>query len=143
MEMIQNINFYKFKRKIFGDKNLNFLDRLKGFFIKVGVVEILVNDKYETIKNKLNDFCIEDTSENRDNWQVLYMEQFFSVDRTIKLCKTYEYPSDDTKNFNLVFFIHFLKKGQILQTPFGKITVTELKELPKEYKNSLDFEKVD
>ena len=124
MNVSQKINFYKFKRK-------------------VGVVEILINDDFRTIKDKLDKFSIEDKSISEDSWQILYMEQYFSENRTIKLCKTYEEPPEDTKNFNLVFFIYELEKGQILQTPFGNAVVTELLELPQEYKKSLEFEKMD
>ena len=124
MDIRQKTNFYEFKTG-------------------VGVVEILINSDFKTIKDKLDEFMIEDKSTSIDSWQVLYMEQYFSADRTKKLCEIYEEPKDDTKDFNLVFFIYFLAEGQILKTPFGCLTVTKLKKLPSEYKKSLEFEEVD
>ena len=124
MDIIQEINFYNFNKN-------------------VGVVEVLINDKFEIIKNKLNEFTVEDNSLPKDSWQTLYMEQYFSADRKIKLCKIFEEPADNIKDFNLVFFIYYLAKGQILQTPFGNMMITELRELPQEYKKSLEFEEVD
>ena len=124
MHIIQEINFYNFNKN-------------------VGVVEVLIKDKFEIIKNKLNEFTVEDNSLPKDSWQTLYMEQYFSADRKIKLCKIFEEPADNIKDFNLVFFIYYLAKGQILQTPFGNMMITELRELPQEYKKSLEFEEVD
>ena len=124
MDIIQRINFFEYKKDI-------------------GVIEVLIKGKFETIREKLGYFTIEDKSLPKDSWQVLYMEQYFSVDRTVKLCKTFEVPMDDVNEFNLVFFIYYLAAGQILQTPFGNVMVTELQKLPKEYKKSLEFEGVD
>ena len=121
---MQKTNFFKFKKNM-------------------GVVEIFINDDFKALKDKLGDFTIEDKSLSRDNWQVLYMEQYFSADRKIKLCETYEVPADETKGFNLVFFIYELTMGQILCTPFGNIIVTKLQKLPREYKKKLKFEVLD
>ena len=71
------------------------------------------------------------------------MEQYFTEDKTVKICETYDEPSDDVKEFYLVFFIYDLCKGQVLYTPFGTVTVTELKELPSEYEKELEFEPMD
>jgi hypothetical protein len=118
------INFYEFNEKI-------------------GVVEVLIDTEFKLIKDKLDDFTIEDKSISKNSWQVLYMEQYFSADRSMKLCEAYTEPADDTKDFYLVFFIYELASGQILQTPFGNVTVTELQKLPQEYKKSLEFEEMD
>ena len=124
MNELQKINFFKFKKKM-------------------GVVEIFIDGKFESVKDKLGDFTIEDKSLSRDNWQVLYMEQYFDANRAAKLCETYEEPARDTSGFNLVFFIYGLAAGQTLCTPFGKITVTKLQKLPREYKKKLEFEPLD
>lgn len=121
---MQNINFYKFKKKI-------------------GVVELFINNSFKTIKDKLGDFIIEDNSIARDNWQVPYMEQYFNADRSIKICNTYDEPESNISNFYLVFFIYELTEGQILRTPFGNIIVTKLKKIVREYKKILDFNPID
>ena len=124
MDVVQNINFYKFKRTI-------------------GVVEIFINDAFISIKDKLENFVVEDKSKSEENWQTIYMEQYFNADRSKKLCETYDAPADDIKEFRLVFFIHFLSKNQILITPFGKVAVTKLQKLPRQYKSFLEFEPSD
>jgi hypothetical protein len=124
MDIRQKTNFYEFKTG-------------------VGVVEILINSDFKTIKGKLDEFMIEDKSTSIDSWQVLYMEQYFSADRTKKLCDTYNEPADDTEDFFLTFFIYFLTEGQVLHTPYGSVKVMALKKLPREYRRSLDFEDAD
>ena len=121
---IPQINFYKFKSGI-------------------DVVEIFIGDEFKTIKDKLGKFAIEDKSTTKDNWQVLYMEQYFSADRRKKLCDTYDEPADNVKDFYLIFFIYYLAEGQILRTPYGNVKVLALQKLPGEYMNSLEFEDVD
>ena len=86
---------------------------------------------------------IEDKHSPQENWQTLYMEQYFSQDRTIRLCDVYEEPPNETSNFNLVFFMCELKKGRVLRTPCGSEIVTKLQKLPREYKKGLSFEKRD
>ena len=124
MNVLEKINFYKFNKNI-------------------GVVEIFIEDEFKTIKNRLDEFIIEDKTLPRDSWQVLYMEQYFSADRKTKICDTYDKPKNDTKDFYLIFFIYYLEEGQILYTPFGNVKVTELKELNSEYKGKLQFEDID
>jgi len=124
MDKLQKTNFYKFNKN-------------------TGVVEIFIEDEFKTIKDKLNEFTIEDKTLPRDSWQILYMEQYFSMDRKIKICDTYDEPKNDAKDFYLVFFIYELAEGQILCTPFGNMKVTELKELRSEYKGILQFEDFD
>jgi len=135
------MGFFKKKKKTFLESEwstpaISFY-KFRG---KVGVVEIFVQDEFKTIKRKLDNFTIKDEKASQDSWQVIYMEQYFNADRTIKLCETYDEPLDKIKDFNLVFFIYELRKGQILYTPFGTVIVTELKELPDEYKKRLEFE---
>ena len=124
MDIIENINFYKFNKN-------------------TGVVEIFIKEEFLIIKDKLSDFSIEDKTLSKDNWQIIYMEQYFSKNKMIKICNTYDKPADNTKEFWLVFFIYELKEGQILCTPFGNITVTKLKKLPSEYKKILEFNDYD
>jgi len=124
MSEMPKINFFKFKKKM-------------------GVVEMLINENFKVIKDKLGDFAIEDKTLPRDNWQVQYMGQYFSVNRSIKLCETSNEPAEETNDFNLVFFIYKLAAGQILCTPFGNIAVTKLQKLPREYKKNLEFAPLD
>ncbi|MCL2818060.1 MAG: hypothetical protein FWD39_06730 [Clostridiales bacterium] len=120
----QKIGFYEFKKNI-------------------GVVEFFCQSEFKTIKDKLDNFAIEDRTMPEENWQTLYMEQYFSADRSKKLCETYDEPADDVKEFNIVFFIYELSQGQVLLTPFGSAVVPKLQKLPKEYKRALEFEKAD
>ena len=120
----QQINFYKYKKEM-------------------GVVEVFIENDFNSIKSKLDEFTIEDKSISKDSWQVLYMEQYFSADRAIKLCEAYDEPKNNPKGFYLVFFIYELSQGQTLLTPFGNTVVTKLQELPREYKKTLEFEKID
>jgi len=124
MNVPEKINFFKFNQN-------------------TGVVEVFIEDEFKTIKDKLNNFTIEDKTLSKDNWQVLYMEQYFSENKMTKICNTYDEPADNTKNFWLVFFIYELKEGQILCTPFGNITVGKLKKIPSEYRKTLEFNDYD
>ncbi|MCL2797400.1 MAG: hypothetical protein FWD58_05050 [Firmicutes bacterium] len=122
----QHASFYKFKKKI-------------------GVVEIFFPESFETIKDKLGVFSVEDNRTAAiDNRQAPYMIQYFSADRTRKLCKTNEKPADETVDFNLVFFVRKLKVKNTLNTPFphpffSRIRVDKLQSLPREYKKILEF----
>jgi len=120
MGVLEKINFFKYNEN-------------------TGVVEVFIEDEFKTIKDRLSDFTIEDKTLTKDNWQVLYMEQYFDVNKKTKICNTYDEPEDNKKNIWLVFFIYGLKEGQILCTPFGNITVTKLKKLPSEYRKILEF----
>ena len=120
MGVLEKINFFKFNEN-------------------TGVVEVFIEDEFKTIKDKLSDFTIENKTLTKDNWQVLYMEQYFNENKKTKICNTYNEPADNINKFWLVFFIYELKEGQILYTPFGNITVTKLKKLPSEYKKILEF----
>jgi len=121
---MKNINFYKFNEN-------------------VGVVECFIEDEFISIKNKLGDFSIEDKTLPKKSWQAIYMEQYYNENKMEKICETYDEPKENSKNFWLVFFIFFLEEGQTLNTPYGNITVSELKNIPSIYKNTLDFEEVD
>lgn len=124
MDISQKINFYKFSKNS-------------------GVVEVFIDVEFETIKDKLDEFMIEDKNLPKSDWQVLYMEQYFTANRLTKICDTYDEPERDTKNFFLVFFLYKLTEGQVLHTPFGNVTVSKMKELPTEYKKKLEFEDYD
>jgi len=124
MKVLEKINFYKFNKN-------------------TGAVEIFIEDEFITIKDKLAEFTIEDKTLQKADWQVLYMEQYFSADKKTKICDTYDKPAGDIKGFWIVFFIYELKAGQILRTPFGKMVVTKLGEIPPEYKSILEFEEYD
>ena len=80
MDTLQKTSFYKFKK--------NF-----------GVVEVFIEDAFETIKDKLDEFTLEDKNSPKSDWQVLYMEQYFTANRLTKICDTYDEPESDTKTF--------------------------------------------
>ena len=132
MKKIPKINFYKYNKEF-------------------GVVEIFIENEFSTvIKNEfitvmdgLSNFAIEDKKLQKDSWQAPYMEQYFSLNRAVKICGTYENPTDKAKEFLIAFFIFNLAEGQILRTPFGNVTVTKLLPLPSEYKKLLEFEILD
>jgi len=128
------------KAKLLGTPKINFYT----FNKKIGVVEVFAGkSKVSVLKTRLDEFLIENKMLPQANWQAMYMEQYFSEDRTKKLCETYDEPADDTQNFILTFFIYELTAGQTLCTPFGKVTVTELLPLPTEYKKLLKFHRMD
>ncbi|MCL2797042.1 MAG: hypothetical protein FWD58_03185 [Firmicutes bacterium] len=132
--------------KAMGFPQINFYDYdfVDEYGQRTGVVEVFVCCEFSKIKKNLfESFMIEDDNAPEKEWQVLYMEQYFSADRSKKLCDTYDTPENNAKNFFLVFFIYELSEGQVLQTPWGSVTVTNLQKLPDEYSGLLEFEPAD
>lgn len=108
-----------------------------------GVIEVFIECEFRLIKNQLHKFCIIDKEIASENWQTLYMEQYYSADRKGKICDIYDEPDITISNFYLVFFMYSLQVGQTLQTPYGEVTVSDLYELPSEYRNNIVFEDLD
>ncbi|MDR2266611.1 MAG: hypothetical protein LBE09_03350 [Christensenellaceae bacterium] len=120
---MSDFSFYRYRRK------------------RIGVVDVLVSEPFKAIKDNIGAYAIEDLGQSQLNWQVAYMEQYFSAD---KLTKYETVPGDDERNFRIVFFIYDLQEGQILVTPLGeRIRVKHLVTLPKEYKETLIYEAMD
>jgi len=105
----------------------------------VGVVAIKFDCFFSDIKDKL-DFAISNNLLPKEDWQTMYMEQYFDVDNNYKIVDTYNEPDDNVSNFWIYFFIHDLKVGQTLVSDnFGNFLIEQLEALPKETKRLLDF----
>ena len=122
--MISQIKFYRYNKE-------------------VGVIAVAFNCSYGDIKDKL-DFAIADSTSSKEDWQSMYMEQYFNADGNKKIADTYEEPNDNVTNFCLYFFVYDLKEGQTLVSDnFGNFVVDQLGELSKDIKKLLDFENAD
>jgi len=75
----------------------------------------------------------------KDYWQAPYMEQYLNIDGTAKICKLYDEPSPKVRPCRVAFFV-YKSKAEILHTPYGDLSLTEIEELPVRLTEIIEFE---
>ena len=104
------------------------------------LIEMVVNESPDKIN--FDEFYVPDSSIDKSNWQVPYMEQYISLDGTYKLCETYDTPVEQTKPTRFAFFIY--KTGQPeISTPYGRIPILSLEKMPDRLVKIIDFDEYD
>ena len=87
-------------------------------------------------------FNVPEDGLDKKYWQVPYMEQFFDIEKDIKICETYDEPSAKQCPVRILFFI-FESTGKVLKTPYGTVELSFEEEVPSSIKEQIEFEPID
>ena len=87
-------------------------------------------------------FSVPEDGKDEYELETPYMEQFLNEDGTEKLCEAWDEPADceDMTSTRVAFFIA-KGHGEILETPFGSVSLSDVTALPKRLKDIIEFEK--
>ncbi len=68
-----------------------------------------------------------------------YMEQYLTPDGTDKLCDAWDEPEEQRAPSRVAFFLR--RRGNLLETPFGPVSLADPGDLPERLEEILEFEK--
>ena len=131
--MFKQINYYYLIIQIY---YLKYLDDLY-------LVDLTIDDEYKNID--LCEFASPVEGDEESDWQAPYMEQFFAIDKDVKICETYDHPADDAKPVRLLFFIYYVSEKQLnkLITPYRDVKLSFDEDTPKVIRKQIEYEPVD
>ena len=86
-------------------------------------------------------FSVPENGVDEFDRQVPYMEQYLTPDGTDKLCDAWEEPEEPCAPSRVAFFLCRTEGGEVLETPYGDISLAEPTIMPDRLREILEFEK--